>query len=425
MHTIRPGSTWNTLPETKQILKTMNVKKYILLAILALCFSCKHTDNTEDTHVHETGKTSTGKGKKDTQDHHSKIHLSQQQFETLDMRVDTLPVRKMDVVVETNGELEVPPQNEASVTAIIGANVVEIEVIEGDKISKGQVLAYLSHPDLIRLQTDYISNWHELHYLKNEYERQKKLYEENVGSGKDFQKIKAEYLSGKGLVVGLEAQLKQMGLNIEKLQDGDIYERVPVRSPIPGNVQKVEVKTGQYVPPEHEMFSLVNIDHIHADFMVYEKDIRKVEKGQTILFTVQSLPEEEFRATIYSVGTAFEKDPKAVHIHAEIENKNTRLLPGMYVRGKIFGDSRTVTALPHEAIITEADGSYIFSAKADTTGGETSWDFERIKIRTGKTSDEWMEIKLLQPLPAGAKIAQNNAYYLEAELKKGETGHSH
>ena len=49
------------------------------------------------------------------------------------------------------GNLEVPPQNEATVTAIVGSNVTLIKVIEGDKVSKGQVLAYLSHPNLIKI----------------------------------------------------------------------------------------------------------------------------------------------------------------------------------------------------------------------------------------------------------------------------------
>lgn len=116
-----------------------------------------------------------------------------------------------------------PPQNEAAVTAIIGANITSIKVIEGDKVRKGQVLAYLSHPDLIKLQTDYINSWNQLQYLEKEYQRQKKLYEEKVGSGKEFQKIQADYQSMKGTVKGYEAQLKLMGLNLDKMLKGELY----------------------------------------------------------------------------------------------------------------------------------------------------------------------------------------------------------
>lgn len=395
----------------------MKTYKILITLLVVLAFSCKsshdHDDASEAT-INEESHSNT-----------EIVHLSQQQFDALDMHIDTLALRKMDVVVETNGELEVPPQNEASVTAIVGANVDKIMVIEGDKIAKGQVLAYLSHPNLIKIQTDYISEWNKLQYLENEYQRQETLYAQKVGSGKDFQKIKSEYLATKGMAKGYEAQLKQMGLNIEKLRNGDIYESVPVLSPISGNVRLVEVKTGQYVQPETEIFSLVNIDHIHADFMVYEKDIRKVKKGQEIHFSVESEPDREFSAVIYSVGKAFEQNPKAVHIHAEIEEKNAYLLPGMYVRGKIFSESKSVSALPDEAITNEADGSFIFTVEPDSSHGEMEWNFRRVEIRTGRKFDGWTEVKLLQPLKKGIKIAWNNAYYLEAELKKGEAEHSH
>ena len=43
----------------------------------------------------------------------------------------------------------------------------------------------------------------------------------------------------------------------------------------------------------------------------------------------------------------------------------------------------------------------------------------------GVTDDGWTEVKLLKPLKKGAKIAWNNAYYLLAEMKKGEAEHEH
>ena len=150
------------------------------------------------------------------------VHLSEAQFHSLGLKVDTLPMRYIGSYVEANGQLEVPPQNEAAITAIIGANITRIEVIEGDKVNKGQVLAYLSHPDLIRLQTDYINIWNQLQYLEKEYERQSRLFDEKVGSGKELQKTKADYKSAKGMVKGHEAQLRLMGISLDKIQEGEI-----------------------------------------------------------------------------------------------------------------------------------------------------------------------------------------------------------
>jgi len=349
------------------------------------------------------------------------IRLSQKQFKSLGMKTGKAEHRNLSSFVEANGRLEVPPQNEAMVTAIIGANITRIMVIEGEKIKKGQALAYLIHPDLIKLQTDYIQMWNELEYLEQEFERQKRLYEEEVGSGKAYQKVRGEYQSKKGMVKGYEAQLELMGLSAQRILDGNLYEQVPVVSPIGGYIRKVKIKTGQYVQPQTEMFDVVNIDHIHADLMVYEKDVHKVAEGQKVVFSLESQGDKELQATIYAVGKAFEEDPKAVHIHADISNKEGFLIPGMYIRGKILTSETQAMALPEDAVVREVDRYFVFSA--EKSGEE--WDFTAHEIRTGSQDAGWIEVEFLEEGMDTLQWSLNNAYYLMAEMEKEEAGHMH
>jgi cobalt-zinc-cadmium efflux system membrane fusion protein len=353
------------------------------------------------------------------------VHLSQLKFNSLGIKVDEIPTRPLSGVVEANGQLEVPPQHEATVTAILGANVTTIKVIEGDKVRKGQTLATLAHPDLSQLQMNYVRVYSQIQYLEKEYERQKKLYEEKVGSGKTFEQTQADYLSMKGEAKGYEAQLRQLSLNVEKVQRGNIYQNVPVVSPIDGFIEKVEVQIGQFVDPQKGMFMIVNNDHIHADLMVFEKDVYKVMKGQDIFFTVESVPGTTLKAKIYSVGKQFEQNPKAVHVHAEIDQKEDFLIPGMYINGRIHTGEKSVLALPESAIIEEDGKPFIFTAAAHKEDGQTEWGFKAVEIRTGLVDEGWVEIKLLMPLPEGTKVAWNNAYYLISEMNKSQTSHDH
>ena len=158
-----------------------------------------------------------------------------------------------------------------------------------------------------------------------------------------------------------------MGLGLEQIQQSEIYEQVPVISPIDGHVRLVEVKTGQYVEPQTEMFEIVNIDHIHADLMVFEKDMHKVKQGQRIRFTIESLPGQELEAKIYSVGKAFEQEPKAIHLHAEIENKKGLLIPGMYIRGRIMINDVQSYALPEAGVVREGENISFLQRKKKLT----------------------------------------------------------
>lgn len=404
----------------------MNYKSKLILftaLILTVLSACKQENTAEKE---QSKKAKAGNHKEENKGLEGKVlHLSLQEFKAMDLKVDSLPTKNLSGNVEANGELEVPPQNEAAITAIIGANVTKIKVIEGDKVSKGQILGYLSHPDLIKLQIDYSTAFNNLEYLEKEYQRQKRLYEGDVTSGKSFQKAQSEYRSTKGMVSGLEAQLRLLGINLKHIRNGNIYIEVPVVSPIDGYVENVNVKIGQFVPQQKELFEIVNIHHIHADLMVFEKDVSKVKKGQMVEFKVESLPGETLKAKIYSVGKTFEKNPKAVHIHAEIENKTAHLLPGMYITGEIATSTHKVTALPEEAIVMENGSPYIFTAQQIIENGNEEWILSPFKVVTGIRKDGWVEIKLLNSLPEGKQVVWNNAYYLISEMKKGETGHSH
>jgi membrane fusion protein, heavy metal efflux system len=403
-----------------------NIVNTIMILATALWITACGGDGDHDEEGHEHGEE--GEGGHEEHGEHGEgetLHLSDLKFQSMGVETGLMSKRNMSSYIEVNGDLKVPPQNEASVTAIIGANVHSINVIEGDRVKKGSLLAYLSHPDLIDIQTNYISKWHELKYLKVEYERQEKLLKEKVGAGKNFQKAESDYLSMKGQVAGIEAELRMLKMNVKKIQEGKIYERVPVYSPMSGHVRLVDIKIGQYVPPEKEMFQIVNVDHIHADFMVFEKDAHKVSEGQKVVFSVQSRPNQELTAVVNSVGKAFEKDPKAIHLHAEIENRDGVLIPGMYVRGKISVDDNMTIALPSDAVVRDGGEFYIFTVKQEEEDGKTEWEFSPIEVKIGAEDNGWIEIKLFEELAEDQLMALNNAYYLLAEMKKGEAEHTH
>lgn len=399
--------------------------KWIGLSLLALnILACgnknhdhdDHNDHGEDIHDEHSKDNHEGHD-----DHGEEVMLTAKQFETLQMTTDTLQTRSMSGYVEANGQLEVPPQNEATITATIGANIASIEVIEGDKVTKGQTLAYLSHPDIIEKQTRYLNAYSNSQFLKKSYDRQKKLYDAGVASGANFQSAEAEYKASLALSNGLEAQLKQLNISASGVVNGTIYQRVALLSPIEGFVEKVNIKTGQYVAPQNDLMEIVDTHHVHADLMIFEKDVFKVKKGQKILFNVPSIPGKQMTAKIYSISKTFEQNPKALHVHAEIENKEGNLIPGMYIQGRILTSNSTTTAFPESAISIDREKAFVFTVKKEGK----DWSFVPVEVTIGSKDEDWIAVSFLKPIKQGTIYAMNNAYYLMAEMKKGEAEHSH
>jgi cobalt-zinc-cadmium efflux system membrane fusion protein len=158
------------------------MKKHILsltIIILALFIFTACSFKTADEPVSQDDETQLSEKDQGGEGQHEEegmrtVHLSELKFNHLEIKLDTLSTRVLSGVVEANGQLEVPPQHEATVTAVLGANVASIKMIEGDRVRKGQVIAYLTHPTFTQLQTDYIKAYQQLHFLEKEYHRQKR-----------------------------------------------------------------------------------------------------------------------------------------------------------------------------------------------------------------------------------------------------------
>ena len=351
------------------------------------------------------------------------VHLSAQKFDRLNLKVDSLPHRQMDAQVQANGHLKVPPQHEAAVTAVLGGNVTTIEVIEGDPIRKGAPLAYLAHPDLSNLQARYVKAYQQESYLRQKYQRQQKLFEKEVSSGEKVQQVRAEFQATKAQKQALAAQLKQLNLNLSRIEEGQLYDQIPVMSPIDGHVEKVLVKMGQYVDAATEMFLVVNTDHVHADFMIFEEDVHQVKVDQQVSFTLQNGSTQTHRARIYSVGRKFERKPKALHVHAELLAKDPTLIPGMYIQGHIQTGQKQVPALPDEALATDDGKTYIFTARQEADSAE--WLFKAVEVQTGAHFNGWTELRLPKPLPRNTKYLWNGAYHLLSEMNKSQASGGH
>jgi membrane fusion protein, heavy metal efflux system len=393
--------------------------KKLILILLAIAFASCTNEQSKDPHAdHAHDEVADAAHPHDD----DVLEIDKKVFESMNIKFDSLIRRNLSEAVYATGHLRLPPNNEATVTAMVGANIRDIKVIEGNKVAKGQTLVIMHHPNLVELQTNFIELASELEYLETEYERQKKLFDLDANSGKSFQKVKSEYLSKSARYKGEKKKLQMLGISTDNVLNGEITENIAIKSPIPGFVTKVAVRNGQYINPNDEILSIVNNDHIHADLMIFEKDAMKVKKGQKVRFSTEYIPDRELNAEIYSVGKVFEENPKAVHIHAEIKDNKEGLIPGIYIKGTILIDSSKVNALPESALVRDGKDFYAFVYEGKD---DDHVQLRRVKVITGLIKDGWVEVKSILSNEKVMKIAQTQAYFLQAEMDKGSVGHSH
>lgn len=353
------------------------------------------------------------------------VELTKEQAKIIGLEMKTLEKRSLGNSIKVTGQLELFPQDRANISPFVGGNVRSIKVIEGDKVNKGQVLAYLEHPDIITMQQEYQEKNDELVFLKQDFERKQTLYDKGVSSGKEFQMAQSKFRSTTSSVNGLRSKLSLLGINTEQVLKGQIYSAVPITTPITGYVDEVMISLGDYVAPQTKMFMVSDNSEIHVDFKVYEKDIRKVKEGQEIYFTVASKPDELLKAKIHAIGKTFETDPKALHVHADVHNEDKELLPGMYVEGRIVQDQKMAFAVPEDAIIKDGEQSFIFILDEDGNKEGKKIKFKMIPVNVGITDLGYVEINLPTEITQNIQVVTKGAYTLSSEMVKGDLEHDH
>jgi cobalt-zinc-cadmium efflux system membrane fusion protein len=346
------------------------------------------------------------------------VSLTESQVKSLDLNIGPLPNHVFSGEVPVNGRLVCPPQSRAAVTAYQGAVVRRIVVVEGQNVRRGQPLAYLSHPDLLDLQNRYQTAAYRLRFVAQEYARQKKLYEQKVGAGKDFEQTQSEYLSLTSEVRNYISQMRLLGIDVKAVSAGKTVTEVPVVSPISGSVEKINVETGGYADPQNPMFSIMNTSRMYADLFVYEKDIPKLHPGRRVTLRLQARPGVWLHGTVSSVGKSFDEETKTVCARVRLSGHTPGLIEGMYVSGSLSSQQELSSAIAEDGVVDEQGRSYIFTGRKTPRG----WTFSPVEVQKGRTEDGFVEIRTAQPLPQGARVALNGAYYLMSEMKKAETG---
>lgn len=420
------------------------MKKFLIIAIiftgLVSIISCGSKDNTE-----------TAKPEEDHKDEHENPNtatLTEEQMKSIGIELGTIEEKQLTASLKTNGLLKVPNQNKASVNSIYSGVVKSLLVQPGSFVRKGQTIASIANPEFIQAQSQYLSVNAKIAFAELEVKRQKELNEGNAGALKNLQSAESELRSLRTLRSTLAQQIQLMGISPARLSNGKLISVLAISSPISGVVSNVIVKMGSYVDVSTPVAEIVDNSQLHLDLYVYEKDLPKLKNNQLIHFTLTNNPGKEYDAQIYSLGSSFEGDSKAVSVHAKVQGDKTGLIDGMTITAVISLEKSTVPAVPTEAIVTIAGQDYIFIVtdehaedehavagkdsikhEANEKPGhkeEKGLTFEKIPVAKGTTDVGYTEITLLKEIPKNAKVVVKGAFFVLAKMTNaGEDSHGH
>lgn len=335
------------------------------------------------------------------------VTLTKAQLDLAKLSIGNLSVMQMHKTIKVNGFMDVPPQNMLSVSIPMGGYVKKANLIPGEKVSKGAVLAVLEDASYVSLQQDYLTAKSKLVFLEADYNRQKALNASKSSSDRQFQLATSEYESQKYLVKSLSEKLQLMGIVPAQLSENNISKSIAFKSPISGYVTKVNVNAGKYVAPTDVLFEIMDPSDLHARLVVFENDATAIKKGNKVKFSENNKPGKTYDAEVHVITPNIENE-RTTEVHCDLISKNTGLFPGTFVNAEIELNNVEVQVVPAASIVKWQNKSYVFVKSAAAT-------FVMMPVVTGMESKGMVEI--VSGITAAQKIVVANAYTLLMKLK--------
>jgi membrane fusion protein (multidrug efflux system) len=265
--------------------------------------------------------------------------------------------------------------------------LLEVLVVEGQKVEKNQVLARIDDGGLLAQLAQAKS---QLVLAETLFNRQERLWSQNIGSEIQFLQAKTQFESAEKAVDALSLQA----------------EKSVVRAPFDGTVDQIFKEPGTIVAPGmgSELFRVVNIDKVYVEVDVPETHITSISEGSKVRVNLSAIG-EEIDARISRVSKVINPSNRSFTVEIPLENKSGFIRPNLMASVAINDYSnKSAIMIPQSVVSENAEGQqYCFALEESTEG----YIAKRLIIETGKTSEDFIEV--LEGVEKGALLITEGA----------------
>lgn len=348
--------------------------------------------------------------------------------------VAVVPIVERPVVDEVAFIASVEPSVSTSLGAEISGRVIEVPVQEGDRVVAGStVLARLdpgpreiqlreamaavakAREELEKLRRGYraeeigqrAADMAEreavLAWAEADFRRAERLHREEIISVAELQRFQSDYLAAKQRheaaaqalrmaragpraeeIAQAEAELAQARARADRVSDE--IRRTTIHAPITGYVLRKRVEVGAWAQPGSLVADLIALDPVFVVGPVGEREIRRVQPGQTARVTADAYPGRTFAGTVAAVVPGADPASRTFPVRLTVPNPDGALKAGMFARVAVrTGGGRRGLFVPKDAVVARGGQEFVFVVDGDTA--------TLVRVQTGAVLDGVVEVR--------------------------------
>ncbi len=387
-----------------------------LLLTVFLYQACNSPKQTETETAAKTDSTATTEA---GQDGPVEVSFTRAQYDIASIQLGQPEYRNISSTLKVNGKIDVPPNQRVTVSVPYGGYVRNLnhDLLPGQRVRKGQLLAVLENPEFIQLQQDYLETKARLEYSNQEYQRQQELSRENVSALKVFQQTAAERQRLQAQLAGQAQRLTMLRINPVSLRADKLTRTIPVPSPVDGYLTVVNINLGKFVNPADVLAEITDVSHIHLALSVFERNIDQIRVGQRLRYAVGQEGKPVHPATVILIGKEISPE-RTIEVHAHPQSATASVIPGAYVSAELDVTSQSVSSLPESAVVSFGGKSYVYVLVSKEKG---QYRFRQIPVQPGVTENGYVAVSLPAGVdPAKTPVVVKGAYSLLSKLNNQE-----
>ncbi|MGY0390925.1 efflux RND transporter periplasmic adaptor subunit [Bizionia sp. KMM 8389] len=378
----------------------------ILLLLAVILSSCGNKEAKSLDAILESNNLAQLKEKRDELDTkqqalNDQLSLVNEKIATLDT-IKKIPLittfKAKEAVFEHQLEIQgnVTTKNLLVVTPEYNGILTSVFVKEGQKVQKGQLLAKIDDGGLsqqlaqLEIQTDL---------AKTTFERQKRLWDQNIGSEIQYLQAKSTYESQAEAVNQLKQQISKTN----------------VTAPFSGTIDDVITEQGSVViAGQSQLMRIVNLDDMYIETHVPERYVNAITIGKNVTVEFPVLG-KTIETEIRQAGSYINPTNRTFKVEVAVPNPDKSIKPNLTARLEINDYTNENAILIPQSIISEnANGEqyiYVVANKDSKSQGEV----KRVIIKTGKMQGDIIEVT--EGIENGTEIVKEGA----RSVKDGQT----
>lgn len=299
-------------------------------------------------------------------------------------------VFRSDAILEPHGKVDHKTEKGGTIEKILKKN--------GDKVKKGELVMVLSdgptESAYFTAKANYASAKSAMDIAKNNYEKFKKLYAQQLVSYLEYVNYENNYINAKGAFEAAQAKFQSAASDYDKLHR---------KADISGVVGNLFGKVGNKVSAADNLFTVIDDSTMESYVGFPAEWLNQISVGGEVSIQVPDI-NGNFKGKIVEINPIAQADTKKFKIKIAVDNSENLIKDGMYSYVVVPAGKTNSLSIEDEAIFVRNLLNYVYKVENGTA--------KRVEVKIGATNLPYTQISSPE-IKEGDRIVVKGVFGLE------------